>query len=357
MAYDLTLYYYLKDRITICDKTSSDDETMIRCPFCGDSKKDSRKTRFYIHNESPYHFICFNCDTVGVINEEVLSLITNGNIDGEVLEYIKGKQKEYKYKNNVVRKKILRHPYFNTDNIPSFNCKKSYLSKMDYLSTRLDYQFELKDIKKFKIVLSLYDFFHHNKIDIDKRILDDKVDYVMSELDKNYIGFLSADRNIIIFRNLDTSKDNHRFNNFKLFVNQEYISKKTYSISTKANKLTDKHHINIAEGPIDIIGTYLYLKETVGIDQCNKEIFLANGGKSYVNSAQYLTSTTLLNNDYTIYSDKDVNLDFYKKLKSTIPEYSTSKLEVCYNNLYKDFGVPINQIELSRKYSIKGGSD
>lgn len=348
--YDLTLYYFLKDRLKVVYKTSSDDETYIRCPFCGDSRKDSRKARFYINNTPPFKFHCFNCETSGIINDEVLNLILNNNFyDDELSLYLREKRIESIERSNRVTKKIKIHPYLNLSNPVNFNYKRKTIEKLDYLNDRLGINLDKSDIKKFKIVLSIESFFKNNGLDIDKRIgRSDKVRYVVDELEKHYIGFLSSDRNIIIFRNIENDAK-IRFNNFKIFTNEEYDTSKTYNISTTINKYNDRNNIVIAEGPIDIISIYhnVYSKK-----ERENLIFLANGGKSYINSVRLLSKYSLINNHYDIMSDTDVDIDFYKRVKSITPELACNEMSIYYNKLYKDFGVSKNKIHKSGEFII-----
>lgn len=349
--YDLTLYNYFKEhRLGVVYLTSSNDETYIRCPFCGDSKKDSRKARFYIHNEAPFKFYCFNCDTTGVVNEDVLNLIFNNNFyDSELSSYLREKRLESISKSNKVIKRVKKHPYFSPDYEVNFNYRKSAIDKLDYLNGRLGINLDKKDLKKFKIVLSIKSFFKNNGLDLEKRIGNsEKTRFVIDSLDKNYIGFLSSDRNIIIFRNLDSSS-NLRFNNFKIFPDESYDSSKVYNIGTIIDKFKDKNEIVIAEGPIDIIGSYFNVYDK---DERDNKIFLANGGKSYVNSTNMLSNLSLINNHYTIMSDNDVSIDFYKRIKSVTPALYNSDISIYYNLLDKDFGVDKSKIKLSGEFTV-----
>lgn len=350
MAYDMSIYYYLKPLVHPIYLSGSKDETIIRCPICGDSKKDKTKARFYINNEPPFKFYCFNCDTYGIVNRDILELITDGDYNSEVYKDIEFKQREYKKNNNHrVSRKTKNNPYFNA--IPNFDCDKSYLDKLGYLENRLDVTLDYNDISRFKIVLSIIDFFDNNGLDINKRCGNsDKVVKVVERLDRDYIGFLSSDKNIIIFRNIADTEEakKYRFNNFKIFTDEPF-SKKTYNIATQIDKYQDHYIADISEGPIDIIGAYYGIYDgKVPKDR----ILLANGGKGYLNSAEFLASKTLLNCDYNIYSDKDVSIDYYKRLKKISPIFGNSNMNIYYNNLYKDFGVMKDKIELSRRIKL-----
>jgi hypothetical protein len=47
-----------------------------------------------------------------------------------------------------------------------------------------------------------------------------------------------------------------------------------------------------------------------------------------------------------IYSDNDVKINYYKKLKTTNSIMKNNDVEVFYNEIEKDYGVHLNQIQL-----------
>ena len=53
-------------------ETTNHKEIHVRCPYCGDSKHDKSKARFYIEMRPPFRFHCFKCETSGVLNQQVL---------------------------------------------------------------------------------------------------------------------------------------------------------------------------------------------------------------------------------------------------------------------------------------------
>lgn len=348
MSYDLSLYYYLKDYVNIIYLNGNRDHTIVRCPICGDSKKDPRKARLYIENKSPYRWYCFNCDSCGIINDNILGMLTSDSYDINFLKDIKHKQKEYINKKNKVCSKIYsKNKYFKQK--PVFSHNKLYTDKLEYLEQRLGVTLNYSDIDKFKIVLSIIDFYKDNDLDINKRITTDKEEYIVKNLDEKYVGFLSADKNIIIFRNIDKNEEKYRFNNFNI-INNDYIDgKKTYTIENDINLLQESYPVRIAEGPIDIISTYL---NVCNEEERNSSIFIGNGGKGYINSADYITNLGFLSSEYHIYSDNDVNLGFYKKIKENSSSLRNNPIYIYYNQKSKDFGVPRENIKISKGVKV-----
>lgn len=350
MAYDLTLYYYLKRNVRVCYKTTIGDETRIRCPFCGDSKKDPNATRLYIANKPPFKFICFNCGVSGIVNDKFLNILNGNESSYEIATYLKQKRQEASRQGNFIGSRSKANlPYFRKKLDFSIT-RFSDIKKLDYLNNRLGTSITIDDVEKYKIVLNIQDFFNKNGVDINKRFTTEREKRQFIEIREKYIGFLSSDRNIIVFRNTDPNcGDKERFANIRvyLFDEDEFESTKTYNIGNKVDIYKPKHKVILTEGIIDIIGVYEHFYKGK-VDESDY-IFMANCGKSFQTSLEHITSLSLLDNDITIYSDSDVGMKMYNKLKRHSPELAYNNVEVLYNTIGKDFGVRKEQIKLSSK--------
>lgn len=361
MNYDLTLYYYLKRNLRVCYKTTIGDESRIRCPFCGDSQSDLNDAHLYIHNKAPFKYYCFKCSSYGVVNDNFLNRLIVNESSFEIGQYLNQKRKEYSKSSNIrtTGKKI--HKYFSKQTSFEISSDK-YLYKLDYLNNRLGTNISKEDLSKFKIILNIQDFFNFNEIDIRNRFFNKDLQKLFFQLRENYIGFLSVDKNVIIFRNVDPncSKD-ERYNNFRVFLTDDFVTKKTYTISNSIDIYRPNYNIVITEGVIDILGVYHHLYKNENFDESNY-IFLANNGKSYTTTLKYLNSLSLLDNNVTIYSDTDVGINLYRKLKKNSPEFQMNPITVYYNRKeefidgekikYKDFGVTKDKIVLSTKITL-----
>lgn len=349
MAYDLELYSYLKRNLRICYITSLHDETRIRCPFCGDSRKDPNAARLYIKNEAPYKFICFNCEMAGIVDENFLNRLQLKESSFDISQFIKQKNQEVSRKGNFKTANFIKMPYFRKKLDFSITRQKD-VKKLEYLNKRLGTTLTMDDVYKYKIVLNIQDFFQKNGIDINKRFKTERDKRQFILLREKYIGFLSADRNVIIFRNIDpNSSSRERFANIRVYLLDEHVyeTKKTYVVSNKIDIYKPVHNIVIAEGVIDTIGVYEHFYK----GKVNEEnyIFMANGGKSYATTLKYINSLSLLDNNITIYSDSDVSVDLYKRLKANSPEFNFNPITIYYNTIGKDFGVNKDKISLSSK--------
>lgn len=338
------LYLTLKKKLKVCKLNSSQTEINIRCPFCKDSIKDPLKGHLYIQNGSPYKYYCQKCQSSGVVNSEFLELLEV--TDYSLINKIQIEYKEYKKKSRIKYGESLN--FLNNKQVyfPEPKIKKDFIKK-EYLEKRLGVEFTNEDLNKFKIVLSLKEFLRQNNLySIIENNKNNK--FFMKNIftiEENCIGFLSTDKSIIIFRSLDKSLTGYRYNNFALFPDIS-DSKKTYTISNQLDMTSSLFEINIAEGPIDIIGVYNNVKNK---EMKNNNIYIANAGKSFTVTSNFIKKLGILNTDINIYSDKDVDLNFYKHLMKIDPFYQMNGINIYYNNKNKDFGVTKDEIELSRK--------
>lgn len=353
---DLTLYNFLKENLRVCYLTSDKKETFIRCPICGDSRRDVNKARFYIRNKPPYVFHCFNCESNGIIGDKIfesLELLQYGKAH-EVLKYVKEQQASIVQSSNYKkkRKKITTLPYFNNELDFSYYSKDVY--KLDYLNHRLNTQITEDNLYDLRIILNLEEFIKSNGLSYESIFPEMRKNQIKERMEKlkSYIGFLSMDRGIVIMRNTQPTEDKrNRFANLTLFHDDEDIMSfnKTYTVNSGINKHKPHHEVVLSEGPIDVLSIYLNLYYNSDID-LDDYLFFANGGKSYMNTLSTLTDYTLLDNTYHIYSDNDVSLEFFQRLKKFSNELSNNKAYLYYNTLHPDFGV--SEIELSNRLII-----
>lgn len=316
-------------------ETTNRKEIHVRCPYCGDSKHDNSKARFYIEMKPPFRFHCFKCETSGVLNQQVLRDlgIFNNDLTLDISEANKVLKTIGVQKIQTKKVKNLKHESANSELATAamqyFN--KRYASKMtpEYIQ------------RKFKAVLDAPEFFKENNL------------YVPSS-QFNFskaIGFISSDSSHIIFRDI-TGMQSKRYYNLCLVRDDEIDSySKMYNISADIDVLQDEVTLVMTEGIFDIIGVYMHFyKDTP--DEKNV-IFAAACGKAYAAVIQHYIRLGFLNLNIIIYSDADVPRSFYEDMKKASPYLKNSTLTVYYNALYnketkygKDYGVPKNQIKL-----------
>ena len=320
----------------------SKNQIALRCMFCGDSKKDPRKTRFYVyinHNDdSPILYNCFNCQASGILTPKVLRTfdINDLSLNSNLTTFNNSITKESKKSLNIKTGKM----NFVT---PLPKNTKSNVLKKKYIEDRLGIKLTLESIKKFKIIFSLKDFLEYNKIDEvtckpnrAKRLNDD------------YVGFLNSSNEQIIYRDI-TGENKLRYDKYKI-LGESIYSKKFYTIPTSIDILSTKPVIiNMAEGVFDILGVYYHIKH-----QNDNEIYVAVCDSDYTSVIKYFISTGLIgpNIIINIFSDNDHEPYFYKHMIDELSIW-VGKINLFYNLKSKDYGVTSDQIETYQQTIIK----
>lgn len=337
--YDDTLYNYLKKNLPVCKMTLNKQEFSIRCPFCGDSIKDKRSSHFYISNYKPHLFHCFKCETSGIFNNKILIMLNLSNneivnkLNKEFTEYKKNLNIKYgnNFENYFSSKKLNYYPN-------SYNDLE--MKKIEYIENRLGIEMIESDIEKYKIILNLKDFLSSNNICFNRNNNEkNKID----DLTKNYVGFLLNDKNMINFRNINPNSET-RYTNFKLFPDSISFTRKFYTISNHINLSRDIFNIYMTEGIFDILGVYNHI---YNCNMNNNDLFISCNGKSYNFVLNYLKSLSILNCNINIYSDNDVNIDFFKNLKSYNQLLKFNGFNLNYNTKCKDYGVKKDLININ----------
>lgn len=316
-------------------QTTNRKEISVRCPYCGDSKSNQSATHLYIEMRPPFRFHCFKCETSGVLNGETFRDLGIYNTDLSIS--VINANKNYKATKGVQKvsyqkRKLINKPY---DSVASQNA-------VQYFNTRYGTSFDNEFIvNKFKAVTDPLQFFADNRIYPPQGVFD----YA------NAIGFISSDASHIVFRDI-TGTSPKRYNNLNLIQNDELTTaSKTYNIAGGIDIMQDKTKLVITEGIFDIIGVYnhFYLGKDENI------IFAAACGKAYNAVILNYIRMGFLDLEIEIYSDGDVNANFYKAIKNSSPYLKNSKITVYYNDLYdpktgygKDYGVPADQIKLKK---------
>lgn len=336
------IYNLIKQKVHPSHPSTDGSNIAIRCPYCGDSKKSTDSTHFYIYLTPPYGCHCFKCQAhIYSFNSELMKdlNIYDVNLSNEMALI----QKDYKYNSE----KSKTHLNFNTNNlyIPKYRGAKNELIKLNYLNNRLGTNINIDDCNKFKIIINFKEFLKINNIDeyTEKESMIDV-------LYKYCIGFLSYDNNYIIFRSLDERLTNFRYHNYRINPNFEG-TKKFYIIRNNVDILSEKLNVIITEGIMDILGVYHHLYKNNYDENKNNYLFISCNGKSYNLLFRHLARLGFLEQNISIYSDSDVNLNFYKSLKRKNILLKYSNFSVYYNDIYNskgksDFGVSKDKIKL-----------
>jgi len=314
------------------------NQIALRCPLCGDSKKDPKKTRFYVkidmENDVPIVFHCFNCDESGIITPSVLRSvgISDLKLNTDLLNYNKSAKK------NIAKTLGIKNNYLNYK-VPDIKDSDLNRIKKEYIENRLGLFFSYDELKRFKIVFSLLDFLKTNKIN-DLTVYKQRA----LTLENDYVGFLSANNSLIVYRDI-TDKNKMRYDKYPI-IKDELSNDKFYTIPNTIDVMTsDKLTINIAEGTFDILGVYYHIMN------CNDDnnIYIAVMGSGFLAPLQTFISKGIIGSNITIniFSDADKDIRFYNKVIENVYPF-VGEINIYYNELEKDYGVPKDRIKLKR---------
>jgi hypothetical protein len=317
-------------------QTTSKKEVRVRCPYCGDSKKDKTHAHLYIEMKPPFKFYCQKCTTSGVLNTQTLRdlNIFNSDLSVSILEAnksiknISGNQKVSFKKHTPILNKIETN--FTQNAVNYFNNRYGFNYDNAYI------------VDKFKAITNSYQFFVDNRIQVPV----DRYNRYLYDFN-NSIGFLSSDGSHIIFRDI-TGQQLKRYYNFNMFGDDDKsTSNKIYNIKSAVDIMSDEINLVITEGVFDIIGVYEHFyKERV--EGQNNYIFAAAAGKGYNAVIAHYIRMGFLNLNITIYSDADVDPSFFRELKSNSFYLKNTPLTIFYNTKEKDFGIPRDMISLKK---------
>ena len=310
----------------------------VRCPYCGDSVNLSHG-HFSIKIDegdeyAPMLFRCFKCNTTGILNRDILNDLgvdVGSNIDGELRKFT---QKSAKY-NKITDSKT------EAFEVPTSSSNLA-ITKLDYVNERLGMEMNIHEAKDKRIILSLIDFMNLNNIKGLPNMSYKKIEF----LDKNYVGFLSSNRNVITMRAINSYPD-RRYE--KILINpRNYDTNTFYTIPAAMDIMyTDDLTINISEGIFDILGIKNYRKS-------DDELYYAVCGFGYTHILRNVIrlgfNTDLIINIYADNdkSDKDIIIPL-RRSKNITPFLKKVYL---YRNRYegqKDFGVPIYLMDPTKR--------
>ena len=323
--------------LPMCKSDSTGREWTVRCPYCGDSKNPTHG-HFSIlidtNSDRPLLYRCFKCNESGILNNQVLEdlgIYTTQSFikDFKTYNLLSGKKISY----NIDKPKTYSIPDINKID---FNIQE----KLSYLNNRLGINLSVNEYKDYNIIFNFTDFMEYNNI--SKSIIKDRS---RLELDTNYVGFLSSNKNKIVFRSVN---DNGWFGRYyKVTIDVYNRSPNTfYGINNSIDLLyTDNIDIHIAEGTFDILSIYMNLREK----NKNNSLYYASCGYSFSSIIKYLISIGICTNlNLHIYSDNDkTDEDHIKLLDNNFYRIWIDKIYIHRNtyNEEKDFGVSKEKIK------------
>lgn len=330
----LQVIQYLK-QLPICKPNSTETQWVVRCPYCGDSTKSFDHGHFSIlidiNSDKPMLYRCLRCNESGILGKETL----------EDLNIIVSAELEHSLKTSFRR--TYNAEYYNARpmnyQIPDYSNSASNLEKIYYLNSRLETDITLNDANFYRLIPSIKEFMASNKI----YSIPDVYPKTLDLLERDYLGFLSSNRNRIVFRNIRPNSNNIRY--FKVVLNSNNVSKNTFFALPGSFDLlyTDNVNIHIAEGTFDIIS----VKNNLPHNESGIHLFYACTGFGYKSVLRYLLAKGI-NTDLNvhIYADKDKSNDEIKTSLSSQCIQWCDKIWIHRNQNpgEKDYGVSRSKI-------------
>jgi len=287
---------------------------VIPCPWC-ESDKDKKHYHFYISTQIPI-FHCFkaNCPkksgTIASLVRKIQGVDTSDKfIDQDIIN-----QKKIEPKKTSKFKQLLI-PILDTD---KFKLKSLYIKK------RLGFNVELHSIKG--LIFDIDKFIDLNK---DQILFNKTIFKLRDFLQNSFVSFVTENTGIIFFRNINSTSE---FKHFKAKI-QDMGSEFTDYYKLNGSSY-NSNHVILAEGIFDIYSEYIF--DTLKLRNKTKiyASVLSSNYLSLIKSISYNENIYRL--DISILSDRDVSIDYYKKLKY-YNNHIIDSLTVFYNKGGKDF--------------------
>lgn len=240
------------DKLPFHKVNSTGIQHLVRCPYCGDSRNPNHG-HFSIKidlddPDTPMMYKCFRCPAHGLINSDVLEDL---GLHVSALD----KQNMKLFNRRVAKKNKLTDACIEQFDLVNYQNDYSRIAyKIDYINERLGSNLGVDDIIPLGIVPSILDFFAMNKI--SPNTLDRG--YSVQQLrffDKNYVGFLSYNKNDIILRDI-TGTASQRY--VTITINGRNLDPNGFYSIRNSIDLLYSHDINIhiSEGIMDILNVF-----------------------------------------------------------------------------------------------------
>lgn len=312
----------IKNRFPEAKYVSNNTELLIRCPFCGDSKKDKSDAHFYIsiRDDRPHFFHCFLCNIKGILNRNILRRMSIFDIDAI----------------RDVEKKVST-AYTPLEYINIYIPEKRTIDekiKLYYIANRLGTLAYSDYVNKFRPVTSLRNLLKYNNLSIKNERL---VDY----LDRFYLGFLLEDKSSVLFRKIVPWCNGNRWYRYSIFDS----NCSSYTIDNKI-EFPCEPNIYIAEGVLDVISMYINSED----HERRHGIYLAVGNRNYNKGIRdMIQRLPATHQHYHVFMDND--LEFKKTYNLLRQEFLSLNGFInitLHRNEFpgeKDYGVPVSRIK------------
>ena len=315
----------------------------IKCPYCNDDSPSHGHFSIKIdidNDDEPMLYNCLKCPANGMVTKQTLDDI-GIYIDSSMSNQITRVNRRYAKRNKLVDMMI------EDFNIPPVINEQLTNIKLDYINNRLNTEISFNDLEKFKIVPQLSEFMVFNEIENIKGLSPALIRFI----DYNYVGFLSLNRNNLVFRKINDNVNGNRY--LKVKIHEKNLDPNSfYTISSPLDIMYNGDiHIHTAEGTFDIISIY---NNIYNGNPGPNNLFYAVCGFSYItilkNIIRMGITTDII---WHLYADNDKKdyeiLKMIQKNKNILPYI---KSVYFHRNGYpgkKDFGVRKEFIQETKK--------
>jgi len=309
---------YLKENLGYVKITSKN--IITKCPYC-EYKKEKDHYHLHIGLEAPI-FHCFHglCEVGGIL-KKLIRKIEGHDISEQFID--KDALLNFKKKKILVDKELSKFDV----KLPEVDSKVFPLKDL-YLKKRLKFS----NISTSSIKGLIYDI--NSFIDINQIPVSHSLFRIKDYLHSNFVGFLTENKGMVIFRNMDETSP---FKFYKLVV-QESNFVDYYKLL--GNKI-DSNHIVLAEGVFDIFTSKIF-----DFLNTNIKLYASVLSANYPAIIQSIVFNELVfRPDITILSDRGIPLKYYQKVKK-FNSHIINKMVVYYNKTGKDFNsMSINPVK------------
>ena len=331
------------ERMPFYNRSSNGLQHTVKCPYCNDDSPSHGHFSIKIdidNDDEPMLYNCLKCPASGLVTKQTLDDL-GIFVDSSMASNITRVNKRYAKKNKLVDMLI------EDFNIPPVINNQLTDIKLDYINNRLGINLTYSDLDRFRIVPQLSEFMVFNEITHIKGVTPQLVRFI----DFNYVGFLSLNRNNIVFRKINDAVNGMRY--IKVKIHDKNLDPNSYYTIPSPFDLmyTSDMNVHIAEGTFDILSIY---QNVLGGNPGSNNLFYAVCGFSYSTVVKNIirigiTTDIILH----IYADNDKKdyevMRTLQKNQSILPYINSVYF---HRNSYsgkKDFGVSSDCIKETKK--------
>ena len=294
-------------------RTSGGRESVVRCPYCGDSD-NKRHGHLYVQRVPPGLWHCFKCSSSGRVNASFLSDLgaDEETSAGAAAAVRRSGSSLRRHEPPALGSGMVVPGTWGGVRVPNEGFKLPPFDRSrnpagaDYLETRMQTALSADVAKRLRIVLNLGDFLDLNSGGIKSPPVSSEA---VERLSKRSVGFLQANHHRMTFRSVDPSD---RMRHFVLALVRSDVRAPHgfWAAESSVDPAALPLRLHLAEGVFDVIGAMRIagaLKADAGVP--GDEAWVAAGGKRFAHAVKAFMLLGFLHLDVRVYADKDVSDD------------------------------------------------